>query len=237
MSPRFKVKADPYPWPFDGAVAVGRLALVVIDMQTDFCGPGGMLANVGLDLANVRAAIGPIRRVLDAARRVPDLLIIHTREGHRPELVDLPANKAWRDPSIGKAGPLGRMLVRGEKSWEIIPELAPLPGEIIVDKPGKGAFNATDLEHILRTCGVTHLILCGVTTDCCVHSTLREANDKGFECLILADGTGAVRREHHEASLSITRMANGIFGCTAWAEDTSAALAALISRPEEAVHG
>lgn len=234
MTDRFRVDAQPYVWPFDGGVPAERLALIVIDMQTDFCGQGGLLDCVGLDLSNTRAPIAPIRKVLEAARQIPDLLIIHTREGHRPELVDLPANKAWRDPGIGKEGPLGRMLVRGEKSWEIIPELAPEPGEIIVDKPGKGAFNATDMEHILRSSGRTHLILCGVTTDCCVHSTLREANDKGFECLVISDGTGAVQKYHHDASLSIARMANGIFGCTAEAEGIAEALLSLLSREMEA---
>jgi biuret amidohydrolase len=210
------VKADPYPWPFDGPCKMETLAIIVIDMQTDFCGPGGYIDAQGIDLANTRGTIGPIRNLLDAARKHPEILVIHTREGHRPELVDLPENKRWRSkqvcPGIGELGPCGRILVRGEKGWEIIPELQPMPGEIIIDKPGKSAFFATDLEHILRTTGRKHLILCGITTDVCVHTTLREANDRGFECLILSDGTGATQQEHHAAALTMTSMQGGIFG-------------------------
>jgi nicotinamidase-related amidase len=212
----FTVPADPYVWPFDGPVERDRVALVVIDMQADFCGPGGYIDRQGIDLANTRGAIPAIARTLFAARARPGILVIHTREGHRPELVDLPANKSWRSrrvcPGIGEPGPLGRILVRGEPGWEIIPELAPAPGEIVVDKPGKGAFYATDLEHVLRTDGRTHLILCGITTDVCVSTTLREANDRGFECLVLSDGTGATQVEHHRAALTMTTMQGGIFG-------------------------
>lgn len=212
----FSVPADPYDWPFDGPVDRNRVALLVIDMQADFCGPGGYIDCQGIDLANTRGAIPAIARTLAAARARPGILVIHTREGHRPELVDLPANKYWRSkrvcPGIGEKGPLGRILVRGEPGWEIIPELAPVPGEIVVDKPGKGAFYATDLEHVLRTDERSHLILCGITTDVCVSTTLREANDRGFECLVLSDGTGATQVEHHRAALTMTTMQGGIFG-------------------------
>jgi nicotinamidase-related amidase len=197
-------------------VARERVALIVIDMQVDFCGPGGYIDSQGIDISKTRRAIPAIARTLASARAIPGILVIHTREGHRPELVDLPANKSWRSrrvcPGIGEPGPCGRILVRGEPGWEIIPELAPAPGEILVDKPGKGAFYATDLEHVLRTDGRTHLILCGITTDVCVHTTLREANDRGFECLVLEDATGATQEEHHAAALTMTTMQGGIFG-------------------------
>ena len=224
----FWVDADPYPWPFDGPAHPESLAIVVIDMQADFCGKGGYIDSQGIDISATRSAIGPISRVLAAARAVPAILVLHTREGHRPELVDLPENKRWRServcPGIGELGPLGRILVRGEPGWEIIPELAPAIGEIVIDKPGKGAFHATDLEHILRTTGRTRLVLCGITTDVCVHTTLREANDRGFECLVLSDATGATQPEHHAAALTMISMQGGIFGAVS---DSAAVVRAL----------
>jgi biuret amidohydrolase len=227
-----KVDATPYTWPFDGGVSPERLAFVIIDMQVDFCGEGGYVDAMGYDVSLTRATIEPIRRLLNIIRGVPGMMVIHTREGHRPELVDLPANKLWRSkrvcPGIGEEGPRGKILVRGEPGWQIIPELAPMPGEIIIDKPGKGCFFATDLEHILRTTGRTHLILSGITTDVCVHTTMREANDRGFECLLLTDCTGATDRKNHEAAVAMIGMQGGVFGATAPSVNL---LRALADRP------
>jgi biuret amidohydrolase len=216
------IEAEPYEFAFEPETA----ALLIIDMQRDFLEPGGFGESLGNDVAQLRRTIEPTRHLLEAARGA-GLAVIHTREGHRPDLADLaPAKKLRGNPSlkIGDPAPMGRLLVRGEPGHDIIPELYPLPGEPVIDKPGKGAFYATDLDAILKHRGIRQLIVCGVTTEVCVNTSVREANDRGFDCLVLEDCVGSYFPEFQEMGLKMIKAQGGIFG---WVGQSPAVIAAL----------
>lgn len=216
------VAADPYSFPLD----LDGAALLVIDMQRDFLEPGGFGESLGNDVARLRRVIGPIGVVLEWARAA-GLLIVHTREGHRPDLTDCPPAKRERgNPPlrIGDPGPLGRLLIRGEPGHDFVPELRPRLGEPVVDKPGKGSFYATDLDVLLRHRGIRQLIVTGVTTEICVETTVREANDRGYDCLVLADCVGSYFADLHAAALATISAQGGIFG---WVSDSARLLAAV----------
>ncbi|HML99111.1 MAG TPA: isochorismatase family cysteine hydrolase [Tepidiformaceae bacterium] len=232
-----RIAADPYDWPYDGQFDPASTALVLVDWQTDFCGPGGYVDAMGYDLRLTRAGVEPTRRVLELCRAVPGMTVLHTREGHKADLSDCPPNKLWRSKQmgagIGDQGPCGRILVRGEPGWDIIPELYPRPGEPIIDKPSKGAFGLTDIDLVLRNRGVSRLIFTGITTDVCVHTIMREANDRGYECLLLSDCTGATDFGNYLAALKMVTMQGGVFG----AVSDSAKLIAALQPLATVVHG
>jgi nicotinamidase-related amidase len=221
------IDAEPEPIPFDPA----RTAVVIIDMQRDFLEPGGFGESLGNDVSLLSAAIGPCRTLL-AAARVHGLMIVHTREGHLPDLSDAPRAKVERGaPSlrIGAPGPMGRILIRGEAGHDIVPALYPLPGELVIDKPGKGAFYATELQDRLQARGIEFLIVCGVTTEVCVHTTVREANDRGYRCIVPGDCCASYFPEFHATGLRMIKAQGGIFG---WVSDSARVLAALAESTE-----
>jgi nicotinamidase-related amidase len=217
-----QIIAEPQPLN----VELDRTALIIIDMQRDFLEPGGFGEALGNDVALLKAAVKPLKAVLNAARAA-GLLVIHTREGHRPDLSDAPPFKIERgSPSkrIGDPGPMGRILVRGEDGHDIIPELYPIQGEPVIDKPGKGAFYQTDLELTLKNCAIENLIVTGVTTEVCVNTTVREANDRGYRCIVLGDCCASYFPEFHDIGLKMIKAQGGIFG---WVSDSRNMLAAL----------
>ena len=221
------IPGNPLPFPQAGVLSPARTALLVIDMQRDFCASDGYMHRLGCDLDRLRAPIAPLQRVLDAARQA-GLTVIHTREGYAHDLSDLqPWKKAGAtNEAIGSQGPLGRALVRGEHGWDFIEELQPGPGEAVYDKASYGAFVTTTLGRDLAAKGIDSAILTGVTTDCCITSTLREALDRGIDCMVVEDCVTASSKERHEAALTIIRAAGGVFGTLGTSEDVVAALSA-----------
>src|SRR5579872_579216 len=218
------LSAEPEPIELDWSVT----ALLIIDMQRDFMEPGGFGETLGNDVSRLARAVKPIASVLKAAREA-GMLIVHTREGHLPDLSDAPRAKVERGaPSlrIGDPGPMGRILIRGEAGHDIIPELYPLAAEIVIDKPGKGAFYATALDAVLKRYGIENLLVCGVTTEVCVNTTVREANDRGYRCVVLADGCASYFPEVHDMGLKMIKAQGAIFG---WVSDCAAVLQAMAS--------
>lgn len=210
---KYQVEAKPFTFDFD----LSKTALIIIDMQRDFCEVGGFGEALGNDVTPTKSIIPTVKKVLDAARE-KKMFIVHTREGHRPDLSDVPEAKKRRFQSIGEKGPMGKILIRGEYGHDIVDELKPIAGEVVLDKPGKGAFYQTDLQLILENKGIESLIFCGVTTHVCVHTTIREANDRGFECLMLEDGTAAFDPRDQEAAIRMINQQGGIFGWTTTSE-------------------
>lgn len=212
------ISANPYPWPHDGELLAANTALIIVDMQRDFCEDGGYISSMGYDISAARQIVPRISRILECFRQWRGL-VVFTREGHRDDLSDLSELKLWRSRNagigIGAKGPLGRLLVRGEPGWDIIPDLAPQPLEPIVDKAGYSAFAGTDLEQILRTRCVRNIVIVGLTTDVCVHSTLRDAVDRGYECLVVEDACAATATANHTAAIATIATEGGIFGATA----------------------
>ncbi len=226
--PNVEIEAEPAPLFFD----TDKAALVIIDMQRDFLEAGGFGEALGNDVSRLQAAVGPCQATLAAARSL-GMLIIHTREGHRPDLSDAPRHKVERGDAknrIGARGPMGRILVRGEPGHDIIAELYPLPGEPVIDKPGKGAFYQTDIELMLRNRGIDTLFVCGVTTEVCVNTTVREANDRGFRCIVLSDCCGSYFPEFHEAGLAMIKAQGGIFGSVTGSKAFLASLAPVLDQ-------
>src|SRR5580658_6720689 len=222
---RVKLEAEPATL----AVDLDKSALIIIDMQRDFLEPGGFGEALGNDVSKLQAAVGPCRDVLGAARDL-GMLVVHTREGHRPDMSDAPPHKVLRgDPAtrIGAPGPMGRILIRGEPGHDIIPELYPGEGEPVIDKPGKGAFYQTDLELMLKNRGIDTLFVCGVTTEVCVNTTVREANDRGFRCIVLSDCCGSYFPEFHAAGLAMIKAQGGIFGSVTASKPLLNSLAAV----------
>jgi nicotinamidase-related amidase len=216
------IQAEPFPLEFNAK----STALVIIDMQRDFVLPGGFGEKLGNDTSLLLAAVEPTQRVLAAARK-KGMLVIHTREGHRPDLTDCPPAKLTRGGKtfIGTPGPMGRILVRGEQGHDIIHQLYPIPGEPVIDKPGKGSFHATDLQQILLDRGIKTLVVCGVTLEVCVHTTVREANDRGFECVVLSDCVASYFPEFQRVGLEMIKAQGGIFGWVSNAQNFVQAIA------------
>jgi nicotinamidase-related amidase len=210
------IQADPYAFPFDRSLHAHNTALIIVDMQVDFCGEGGYIHQMNLDVSATEAVIQTIKNLLHEVRQIQGFTVVFTRLGFKPDLSNIATNRLWRSKQmkvgIGDRGPIGRNLILGEPGLEIVPDLAPIQGEILIDKPGLGSFYATDLDFILRNKGIKNLIITGVTTDVCVHTTMREANDIGYECLLLKDCTRATVHANYLATLDMTTMQHGLFG-------------------------